>query len=503
MLCDYVRKGLLSWKAAVQLTRDVLFMNSNKLYRLGLEFTELSDEWSTGAGDGADGSRSDLDVLEYFLKGKPAPDLVRISWMDFTAMPRMRMIPFRRIMSILEQGNSPDIGITKACLGLLQNDVLIPGLAATGEYRLHPDFSSLHHGPVRGQISMYGEFREKDGSRIPLCPRTQLIRATEFAAERNLKILVGFEIEFVLLERLDTTKAPRRYETLNNDGHAWSVSRYFADPRVQKLLRDMVEELATAGIFVEQVHAESATGQFELVLPPLPPVEAVDTLLHARDTIAALANAAGLKLTLHPKPFAKTCGTAGHAHLSLAGVKNGTEPPTKVYAAFYAGILKHLRAINAFTLSSPASYERVADGCWAGGRWVSWGTQNRETALRKIEGSHWELKCLDGLANPYLALAAVFLAGAHGVAEGEVLTWGDCEVDPALLTDNDRAELGVTQMLPAGVEEALEALQGDDVMVGLLGDELVERYVAVKEAELEMLSTMKEEERRQWIMERY
>ena len=503
MLCDFVRKGLISWKAAIQLTRDVLFMNSNKLYRLELEFAELSDEWSTGAGGDADGSRSYLEVLEYFLKGKPAPDFVRISWMDYTATPRMRMIPFRRLTSVLEQGNSPDIGITKACLGMLQNDIVIPGVSATGEYRLHPDFSSLNHGPVRGHISMYGEFREKDGSRTPLCPRTQLIRATEFAAERNLKLLLGFEIEFLLLERLDPTKAPLRYETLTNDGHAWSVSRYFADAKVQKLLRDVVEDLAAMGIFVEQLHAESAAGQFELVLPALPPVEAVDTLLHTRDTIAALATAAGLKFTLHPKPFAHACGTAGHVHLSLAGVKSGAEPPAKVYEAFYAGVLKHLRAINAFTLSSPASYERVADGCWAGGRWVAWGTQNRETALRKIEGSHWELKCLDGLANPYLALAAVVLAGAHGVAEGEKLTWGDCEVDPAQLTDNDRAELGVTRMLPTGLEEALEALKEDDTMVELLGEELVERYVAVKEAELRMLGALKEDERRQWIIERY
>lgn len=136
-------------------------------------------------------------------------------------------------------------------------------------------------------------------------------------------------------------------------------------------------------------------------------------------------------------------------------------------------------------------------------RWVTWGTQNREAPLRKIEGSHWELKCLDGLANPYLALAAVLLAGARGVTDGEALTWADCEIDPATLTDNDRRELRVSEMLPASVEEALQALDEDEGLVEMLGAELVEKYTAVKEFELKLLSSMGEEERRKWIMERY
>lgn len=136
-------------------------------------------------------------------------------------------------------------------------------------------------------------------------------------------------------------------------------------------------------------------------------------------------------------------------------------------------------------------------------RWVAWGTQNRETPLRKIEGSHWELKCLDGLANPYLALAAVLLAGARGVADGERLVWADCEIDPATLTENDRKELHVSEMLPASVEEALRALGEDEGLSDMLGAELVEKYTAVKEFELKLLSSLKEEERRKWIMERY
>lgn len=123
--------------------------------------------------------------------------------------------------------------------------------------------------------------------------------------------------------------------------------------------------------------------------------------------------------------------------------------------------------------------------------------------MRKIEDSHWELKSLDGLANPYLALAAVLLAGTNGVINREELTWEDCETDPASLTENDRKELHVSQMLPASVEEALQALKEDEEMAELLGAELAEKYTAVKEFELKFLSTLDDKERKQWIMARY
>lgn len=311
---------------------------------------------------------TDLEIFSRFLRGKQAPDFVRISWIDLTATPRMRMIPFRKMITSLEEGQRTDIGITKASLGLLQNDWMAPGFSPSGEYRLHPDFSSLKAGPIQGHLSMYGEFREEDGSTVSLCPRTQLQRAQEFGARQGLTFLVGFEIEFLLLQPVQGLDGSSiYYAALSSHGHSWSTSRFYADSKIPKLLADMVKTLESMDIFIEQVHAESAPGQFELVLPPLPPLAAVDTLLHTREVIAGLAVAAGYKFSLHPKPFAQTCGTASHVHLSITSTGGDRKA---VYEPFYAGILKHLPAITAFTYSNPASYERVVDGAWAGGRYA-------------------------------------------------------------------------------------------------------------------------------------
>ena len=207
-----------------------------------------------------------------------------------------------------------------------------------------------------------------------------------------------------------------------------------------------------------------------------------------------------MRATLYPKPFPMEAGTASHVHISISspsGVEKG------VYESFYAGVLGHLRAILAFTYSNPASYARMADSCWAGGRWVAWGTQNRETALRKISGSHWEVKVLDGLANTYLAMAAIIAAGTNGVLHHERLTWQDCFEDPATLSNEERKHLGIEEGLPTDLSEALEALKRDEALIRILGREAVGRYVAVKMAEVAFLESMESREREQWLIERY
>ncbi|KAL2758192.1 hypothetical protein ACRALDRAFT_2097384 [Sodiomyces alcalophilus JCM 7366] len=500
VLGEYARKHHITWNEASQLVRHVLFHNANHLYNLGLpplrspHDSALHLRTPTGAGD--------LETLEAFLEGKPEPYFLRIYWNDLTAMPRMRAIPLQRVLSHLRNDDNFSVGIVKASLGMLQNDIVIPGVSSTGEYRLHPDFSSLIVGPGPRHITAFGDFREQDGSHVPLCPRSLLQRLLDLASRQGLAFQVGFEMELVLFQRVrqDGADGQQTYAMIDNDGHAWSVSRMMDHPLVEQVIEPAVAALADQGILVEQVHPESAPGQFEIVLPSLPPLQAVDALIHARNVISSFANQAGVRMSLHPKPFATACGNASHAHLSISS-PGGDRP--EIYQPFYAGILRHLPAVCAFTYSNPVSYERVRDGAWAGGRWVAWGTQNRETPLRKIQGSHWEVKCIDGLANPYLAMSAVLGAGLLGVQNGERLVWGDCEVDPATLTDNDRAELNVDRMLPPSLEVALGELGRDEALTALLGEELVERYAALKEAEIEFLRTLSHEDRRQWILARY
>ncbi|KAH7148839.1 hypothetical protein EDB81DRAFT_650162 [Dactylonectria macrodidyma] len=494
VLTDYVRKEDLTWAQAAHLVEDIFFNNSNKLYTLGLGLKPLVPKTRTDVVAPTD---SNMQMLAKLLKGKEEARFLRVYWNDMTAMPRMRAIPIRRVWSLLRNGEELSFGVTKASLGLLQNDVPAPGVSPSGEYRLHPDLNTLRPGPRKGHVTVSGDFKEMDGSAVSLCPRTLLKRTLEKAAQHGLAFVLGFEVELLLVRRVEDQA---KYETLDGDGHAWSMGRAMEHEGAAGVLEDAIEQLDAAGVYIDMVHPESANGQYEVILPKAPALEAVDTLLYARDIISNVATAKGFRMTLHPKPFATACGTAAHVHMSIS-TPNGSDKD--VYEPFYAGILKHLRALAAFTYSSLTSYERVQDGCWAGGTWVAWGTQNRETPLRKIEGSHWEMKCMDGMANPYLALSAVLLAGIDGVARQEELAWADCEHDPATLFASERNTLNIRERLPMSISEALKALQLDDELGELLGRDLVERYVAVKTAETGMLEAMGDDERRRWVMERY
>ncbi|KAI1305754.1 hypothetical protein F5Y03DRAFT_394939 [Xylaria venustula] len=424
---------------------------------------------------------------------------IRIYWHDYTSSAKCRVIPSRRVLAALNNGKPFTISITKATLGLLPNDHLVRGFTGTGVYLLDPDWETLKAGPAPDHQSCYAFMLEEDGSIAQLCPRGILSRATARAALAGLTFQVGFELEFTVLEQ--TGDPEDKYRKLSNDGHAWSMARalasWGAEGSFNTVAGEILEALEKAGIDFEQFHAEGAPGQYEIVLPPQKPLEACDTLLHARQIVESTAARHGFRVTLHPRPFASGFGNGMHAHISITS-KDGDDP--KIYERFYGGILEHFPAILAFTNSHPTSYERITvDGLWAGGRWIAWGTQNKEAPLRKCKDSHWEVKVLDGMANPYLALAALILGGTEGAA----LTMGDCTINPAKLSGEERRSLGIQKQFPASLEEALEALAGDAKMVELLGNDFVDRYVAVKKGEIELLNSMPEEARRMWVMERY
>ncbi|KAK8067515.1 hypothetical protein PG996_006627 [Apiospora saccharicola] len=518
-LCDLVREGDLSEHQAIQLVQDILFTNSKKLYNLQTEIalpkpesistTTLAKSQSASKPS----SRPKQDVAK--VLHQTSCKWVRLVWVDYTASTRCRVIPVKQVLKALKSsGGKGTWTNTMAAFGLLQIDMPIPQITSTGMYKLDVDWTSLRAGPVAGHMSCFSEFREPDGAESPLCPRTLLRNAVEKAkSSHGLSFLLGFEIEFVVMERCTTPETFRMPK--NDDGHAWAMARSLADtgrPGSFNSLIDgeLADALDAAGIEIEQYHAESAPGQYEIVLPALPPLEACDTLVHARQIIESVAARHGFRVTLHPKPFAMFCGTASHVHMSVASDILGEDNP-EVYEPFYAGILRHFPAVIAFTYSNPVSYERMVDSYWAGGRWIMWGRQNKESPLRQCGGepgtgptSHWEMKCLDGLANPYFAAAAILSAGTLGVATKEPMVWRDCSSDPAKLTPEQRKEFGITQMFPTNLGEALAALQADTALIEQLGSpEFVQRYVDVKNAEMGILSQMGEDQRRVWIMERY
>jgi len=399
------------------------------------------------------------------------------------------------------------ISISQGNTGTLQNDTLTSIVNTTGQILIEPDLRSLrrtHSKDPLKSATVLSYWRSETGAPLPSCPRTSLetlINTLQYTNATTL--LVGFEIEVTFLSRspsnpfTSTSKpSPESVFSPLTTTHAWgtlSPEQFLQLP----FLSEIVTSLDEMGIEIIQFHSESGAGQYEFILPPHPPLLAIDTLIQARQVISQIAAQHGFRATLHPKPLERGAGTAAHAHISL-------HPPDRDMQFFVGGVLAHLPAICAFSMPEASSYKRVVDDEWTGGKWVAWGTQNREVPLRRVKDGRWEIRCLDGLANPYFALGATIAAGLLGLQSGEQLyAQLDLPFNPSGLDDAGRAHYGVTRQMPGRLEEAVEALKGDGALREVLDQEMVSDYLVMKDAEQKMLGEMDEAERRVFLIERY
>ena len=385
----------------------------------------------------APASAPSLDEFEY----------VFVQWIDWTGTLRNRCIPARRIsathdqtIAALAHGHQQSqrisfrIGISRGNLGTLQNDASTPVCNPVGQIYVRPDMSTLrrmHQGNLMlpSQTgTLMASFEEEEGASVELCPRSMLSSAvSSLQTEFNLDILVGFEIEITFCRR-GGENSESTFEPL--DDHAWST---FTDRQYMDsfpLIMAIANALEDIGVQIEQTHSESGAGQYEFVLPPLPPVQAVDTLVQAKQCIQQMAATNGLRATCHAQPF-PGIGTACHANISLHSTA-GDETLEQQQMHFMAFVLAHLPGLCAFTMPEAASYARVADDSWTSGSWVAWGTQNRETPLRRTAASdgssaRWEVRCLDGMGNMYLALGVILRAGLQGIADRTEMSVRDCQ----------------------------------------------------------------------------
>ena len=204
----------------------------------------------------------------------------------------------------------------------------------------------------------------------------------------------------------------------------------------------------------------------------------------------SLMERGALALILASIVFEEEAGNGWHLHFSLfKGSKNLTsEGPVlgELSASFLAGILEHLPGLCALTTPTTNSFRRIRPGAWAGAYRV-WGYDNKEAALRvpstrKGGPTNIELKVADASANPYLALAVVIGAGLDGVQRGLTLPDPVAE-DVGSLAEDERARRSI-EGLPSLLSEALECLRSDDVLLEVLGTELAEAYLKVKESEV-------------------
>jgi glutamine synthetase len=413
--------------------------------------------------------------------------LVRFLWCGNDGTIRAKASSLHGLEGRIRSG----IGLTVAMQAMNGLDQLQPveGMGPVGEIRLVPDpetFRVLPYAPHAG--AMLVDQVQLDGSPAPVDQRAFLRRMEARLAQRSARLEVAFENEFSLATRLDGRFVPI------DSGLCFSTISATA---AQDYLDDLAGALEAQRIVLEQYYSELGHGQHEISTQRAPALQAADEQLLVRETIRGVAARHGLVASLAPKPWPDNAGNGGHIHFSLWDLDDGANlfhdrsAPDRLSAearSFIAGVLTHLQGLCGLTAPSFNSYHRILPQHWAGA-FVCWGHDNREAPLR-VPSVFWgmeeastnvELKAADASSNPYLAVGGLIAAGLEGLERG-LEPPQPVEVDPSTIGQQERTERGIVR-LPATQEEALNALDADDVLAAALGPVLADSYLAVRRSE--------------------
>lgn len=383
------------------------------------------------------------------------------------------------------------IGLTVGMQAMNSLDQLQPveGMGAIGEVRLVPDletFRVLPYAPASGAVLV--DHVALDGEPAAVCQRSFLKRQAARLAEDGAVLEASFENEFTLAVVADGGCRPV------DESLCFSTIGMAASQEYVEALADALERQE---IVLEQYYAELGHGQQEISTGHAPALRAADEQVLVRETIRGVAARLGYVASLAPKPWPEAAGNGAHIHFSLwseDGSRNLFHDSSRAdrlsdtARQFIAGVLAHLPGLCGLTAPSFNSYHRLVPQYWAGA-FTAWGHDNREAPLRvpsvfagmEEASTNAELKSADATCNPYLAVGGLIAAGLDGL-ERSLEPPEPVEVDPATLPDSEREARGIHR-LPETQEEALAALESDDVLTAALGPVLTQSYLAVRSSE--------------------
>ena len=351
------------------------------------------------------------------------------------------------------------------------------------------------------------------------CPRMAARRAEEYLKSTGIadEAFFGPENEFFIFDdvrygtdmhqtsyRVDSAEASWNSLAESDDGnigHRPGVKGgYFPVPPVDSghdIRSSMCLALEDMGLTVEVHHHEVGTaGQAEIGVQFDSLVKKADGVQILKYVVQNVAHAYGKTATFMPKPLVGDNGNGAHVHQSLANggenIFTGDGYGGLSQSAFYyiGGILKHAKALNAFTNAGTNSYKRLVPGFEAP-TLLAYSAKNRSASIRipfisNPKGRRIEVRFPDSCGNPYLAFAAMLLAGLDGIQN---------KIDPGPPMDKDLYDLAPEEeaeipTVAFSLEEAITALDRDRefLLAGeVFSNDLIDGYIALKQEEITRL----------------
>jgi glutamine synthetase len=382
---------------------------------------------------------------------------------------------------------------------------------------LVPDPASAHLDPFFAQstLALFCDVREPTtGQPYERDPRSIAKKALAYMASLGIgdEVYFGPEAEFFIFDdvrfntdptncgfKIDSAEFPENTGTeyeMGNLGHRpRTKGGYFPVPPVdscQDIRSEMLSVMAEMGVTVEKHHHEVAAAQHELGMKFGPMVRMADNLQIYKYVVHMVAQAYGKTACFMPKPLYGDNGSGMHVHQSIwkggqptfGGNKYADLSDTCLF--YIGGILKHAKAINAFTNPTTNSYKRLVPG-YEAPVLLAYSVRNRSASCRiphatSPKAKRVEVRFPDPAANPYLGFTAMLMAGLDGITNK--ISPGNA-VDKNLY-DLPPAELANIPTVCGSLREALDTLDKDRAflkMGGVMSDDVIDAYIELKMAE--------------------
>ncbi len=388
---------------------------------------------------------------------------------------------------------------------------------------LMPDVESVHLDPFYEMPTIIVRCDVLDAATMTgydRDPRSVAKRAENYLRSTGLgdECIVGPEPEFFLFDdvRFDVSMGGSMYKVDDyeaawnsktdyeggNLGHRPMVKGgYFPVPPVdpsQDIRSEMCAVMEDLGLIIEAHHHEVATcGQNEIATRFNTLTKKADEVMIYKYVVQNVADKWGKTATFMPKPILGDNGSGMHCHFSF--IKDGQNTfAGSMYGGlsqdalwFIGGIIHHAKAVNAFTNPSTNSYKRLVPGFEAPVM-LAYSASNRSASIRiphspNPKNAHLEVRFPDCMANPYLAFAALLMAGIDGIQN---------RIDPGDPMDKNLYDLPPEEaasipQVCASLDEALSALESDHDFLtegGVFTEDMIKAYIELKRSEVSRLN---------------
>jgi len=409
--------------------------------------------------------------IEYFL----------ISFVDLFGVLRSKLVPARAIGDMQRDG-----------AGFAGFAAWLDMSPADGDMFAVPDPDSLIQLPWKKEVGWLASDLYLDGKAIEASPRIALKRQVEKAKSKGFRMKTGVECEYFLVNK-DGTEISDDQDTQSKPCYDQSALM-----RRYDVITEICDAMIELGWGPYQNDHEDANGQFEMNWDYDDCLVTADRHVFFKYMVRQIAENHGLRATFMPKPFSHLTGNGCHAHVSLwnnKGDKNVFSDKkgelglsTKAYQ-FLGGIMHNVEELTSIFNPTVNSYKRInAPRTLSGATWspnsVSYGGNNRTHMVRIPDAGRFELRLMDGAANPYLMQAGILGAGLDGLANKR---------DPGKRLDINMYEEGHTvkglKKLPLNLLDAIRLTQKGKALKAAMGKELIDAYCKLRMKQWEEYSS--------------